>query len=386
MNSLRIQQGFNVEIVSAQLIEKLYNTALSVPEPQDGEADAAYISGNLQVVKASRKKCNYLTNRFPNLSINVTGVYYVDFEDPEVERVLMANKVASDGINITETDVTNLNLNKHYFQGNTTITSFNEYGLFTTANGRGSGDVGYKFKDCVNLSEIDMSEVTVMHGYDFYNIGITTINAPKLTYTNGSYYAYSWAGYNSKLTTVTSLGYIQNIPEACFKRCDKLTTVNIPNTCTEIGKSAFAQCSLLSSIDLSNITTIGQQAFEYCTNLNNIILPNIQTVGQLSFRRSDNQQNRVIDCGPNLTSWSGDQFGDDKKVTLILRGSSIPSMIQNFSNREYWDTTIYVPRDMIAVYKADTDGWGRIQGRDGREVFYALEDSIYANTNWYQQQ
>ena len=56
-----------------------------------------------------------------------------------------------------------------------------------------------------------------------------------------------------------------------------------------------------------------------------------------------------------------------------------------FYNNQWFNTTIYVPRDLINSYKADTDGWGRISGRNGREVFYALEDSIYANTNWYSQ-
>jgi hypothetical protein len=66
------------------------------------------------------------------------------------------------------------------FSDNTQITSFNEYGKFTAANGRGSGNVAYKFDGCVNLTQIDMSEITVMHGNDFCKTGITTIYAPKL--------------------------------------------------------------------------------------------------------------------------------------------------------------------------------------------------------------
>lgn len=183
------------------------------------------------------------------------------------------------------------------------------------------------------------------------------------------------------LPNITSLG------NAAFAN-STITSIDLTgSTITNIPQNCFANCSNLNSVTLSSsITSLESLSFDNCTALNNIILPNIQTVGQLSFRRRDNQQNRVIDCGSNLTSWSGDQFGNNAKVTLILRGSSIPNMVDNFYNSGYWDTTIYVPRDMIAVYKADTDGWGRIQGRDGREVFYALEDSIYANTNWYQQQ
>jgi hypothetical protein len=47
MTHLNIQQGSDTEIVSAQIIKKLYDTALTVSEPLEGETDAAYMSGNL---------------------------------------------------------------------------------------------------------------------------------------------------------------------------------------------------------------------------------------------------------------------------------------------------------------------------------------------------
>ena len=37
MTHLNIQQGSNVEIVTTQIIQKLYEAALSVPEPLEGE-------------------------------------------------------------------------------------------------------------------------------------------------------------------------------------------------------------------------------------------------------------------------------------------------------------------------------------------------------------
>lgn len=75
MTHLNIQQGQNIEVVSTNLIKKLYEAALSVPEPLEGEQDAAYMSGNLQVDKAYRNQVEYLTNRFNNLYINVTEGY-----------------------------------------------------------------------------------------------------------------------------------------------------------------------------------------------------------------------------------------------------------------------------------------------------------------------
>lgn len=77
MTHLNIQQGQNIEVVSTKLIQKLYEAALSVPEPLEGEQDAAYMSGNLQVDKSYRSQVEYLTNRFDDLHINVTAGYYM---------------------------------------------------------------------------------------------------------------------------------------------------------------------------------------------------------------------------------------------------------------------------------------------------------------------
>lgn len=84
MTHLNIQQGQNIEVVSTSIIKKLYEAALSVPEPLEGEQDAAYMSGNLQVDRTYRAQVQYLTTRFPDLHINVTDSYYIPFEDSNV--------------------------------------------------------------------------------------------------------------------------------------------------------------------------------------------------------------------------------------------------------------------------------------------------------------
>lgn len=533
MTHLNIQQGSNAEIVSAQLIEKLYNAALSVSEPQNGEVDAAYLSGHIQASNSYREQVEYLAGtigeggngtvtsikqnaegRFQDLTIDIVNSYYIKFEDPEIQRVL--SLYYGDGVGISEQEALTVSGNSNngfLFSGNQTITTFPEYPLFTNLNNTGSasfynstiesidlsearilprfersnlsidlnapnatGFVGNKcfdyatnlksivdlgrvteipaetfshtfncfgkvnlpftctsirskaFRECKTRESIDLQYVTYIESNAFddcsnlpyvenYNLvyvpdgcfdndNMQTFNFSNIqTIGNSSFYGKTTQQFNGMtlsipnltsigeyafkrtgITSISNLGSITTIPKGCFADCSNLVSVTLPSQVTTIGQEAFNSATKLSTINLNNITTLGTMSFYKCDALNNIILPNIQTVNQLSFGRDDNQQNRVIDCGPNLTSWSGDQFGNHKKVTIILRGSSMPSMFGNFYNNWYWDATIYVPRDMIAVYKADTDGWGRIQGRDGREVFYALEDSIYANPNWYQQQ
>ena len=47
MNTLRIQQGNNIEVVTTNIIKKLYDVALSIPTPLEGETYPVYLSGNL---------------------------------------------------------------------------------------------------------------------------------------------------------------------------------------------------------------------------------------------------------------------------------------------------------------------------------------------------
>jgi hypothetical protein len=88
-----------------------------------------------------------LTTRFPDLHINVTDSYYIPFEDSNVQSMLMANNISSDGIGITEADASTANLGT-MFKNNTTITSFNEFGLFNRANDNPSNSM---FEGCSSL-------------------------------------------------------------------------------------------------------------------------------------------------------------------------------------------------------------------------------------------
>ena len=63
------------------------------------------------------------------------------------------------------------------------------------------------------------------------------------------------------------------------------TTYNIPNTVTEIGKSAFYYCSKMTSITIpDSVTTIGAGAFEGCSSLTEITIPqSVTSIGYEAF-------------------------------------------------------------------------------------------------------
>ena len=67
---------------------------------------------------------------------------------------------------------------------------------------------------------------------------------------------------------------VVGIKESAFQECNKLTSIVLPNTVTEIGNSAFFYCTQLLSVTLSNsLEEIGYDAFYGCGNLTSMDLP-----------------------------------------------------------------------------------------------------------------
>ena len=63
MNHIKIEQNNNIEVVSKELVEELYNAA------QDCDA-SSNMAGNLQVKGADSQQVSFLTTKFPGLTIN----------------------------------------------------------------------------------------------------------------------------------------------------------------------------------------------------------------------------------------------------------------------------------------------------------------------------
>ena len=78
------------------------------------------------------------------------------------------------------------------------------------------------------------------------------------------------------------------IKEEVFNNCDFLTSVNLSNNTTYIGKKAFQNCLGLSTLTLgNNITYFGEYAFENCSKLTTINYPNsLTTVAKGLFKNT----------------------------------------------------------------------------------------------------
>lgn len=175
--------------------------------------------------------------------------------------------------------------------------------------------------------------------------------------------------------TVTSIGYHS------FDRCVALKSINIPNGVESLAGNAFTNCSALTSIELPNsVKSIGSNAFYQCTDLTSVILPNgirsiyyetfcgckslvsieipnsVTSIGMNAFANCRNLQS--VSIGSGITELGDDAFGG-------LYGCPITSLTIHATNPptggvncglNAGNCTLYVPEASVEVY-ANTLWW-----------------------------
>lgn len=170
--------------------------------------------------------------------------------------------------------------------------------------------------------------------------------------------------FPSTVETVVLGEYVKSIPSYIFKNCDKLTSINLPNSVASIGSHAFYGCSGLLSVKIGrgfksggfygcsnikevvfeaedcegcylsssletvvfgeNVKRIPGNMFYGCENLTTVTIPNsVTTIGNQAFRYCYGLQTVVI--GNSVNSIENGAFRDCKKLISIL----IPESVNN---------------------------------------------------------
>lgn len=215
------------------------------------------------------------------------------------------------------------------------------------------------FANCYNLRSISMPNCVRLNIGAFYHCSsLKSIDFPNCTYLEGdafagcigleevsgfsnvrSVYAAVFAGCVN--LRFVSIGW-QVIPWETFAGCEKLETVNLPNT-RFLSDQAFMNCYNLTSISIPNVSSLTGQVFRNCTALEFISLPELVETGHydsqdMTVYHGYNFQNCInlkSIYAPKYTNAAAGEFLDCHNLESIYMPalSSIPyQMFMNCSN------------------------------------------------------
>ena len=103
----------------------------------------------------------------------------------------------------------------------------------------------------------------------------------------------------TSLTTIDLPNGVTYIGKCAFGNCSGLTSVTIPNSLTSIGPSTFSGCSALTSVTIPNsVTSIGGYAFSGCSGLTSVTIPNsVTSIGSGVFADCSNLATITVEAG-----------------------------------------------------------------------------------------
>ena len=307
---------------------------------------------------------------------------YMQFEDAEVERILMSKGVSSDGIGITLEDAERVTSVADWFSGNTTITSFRELKYFGITSLSANA-----FRNCSNLTALDANwEKIVSIGNNAFQgtklsfdtlrlyctslgdnaldgVGIKTLIFEKLVNLpiGGSHYQ-NYGSYEA-LETLVFKHTITSIPTYAFQLYANLREIDLSFSMVQsIGNYAFENTSKLSNeLLFDNLSTLGASAFVNSGVTGISIKGPITTIPAYAFRKCVNVQ--YIDLPSSVESIGGSSFESCKKCErIICRATTPPTLGNAWVFAETNNCPIYVPDASLEAYKTATN-WNQYADR-----------------------
>ena len=205
----------------------------------------------------------------------------------------------------------------------------------------------------------------------FFPVGTVTVFASDfpMAYTDGSYQFILNADNTATITKYTGNEHRITIPAQVThgayiypvsKIGDQvfcnykyvLTSVQIPDTVTEIGSNAFYNCTSLKSVTIhdnkpSCVKKIGRQAFMFCSELTDIpILDSVTEIGSESFHHCEKLDTVTIPEG--VTSVADGMF----RYCYSLHTVTLPDSVTAIEERAFTGTAltqIHIPANVAQI-------------------------------------
>ncbi len=194
-----------------------------------------------------------------------------------------------------------------------------------------------------------------------------------------SYTDRPWHDNRENITSVNIGEGVTSIGKNAFRNCKYLSSVTIPNNVMSIGESAFQGCMELPSVTIpSSVISIGKSAFALCRNLGSVTIPSgVISIGEATFTGCDKLASVTI---PNsVTSIDKSAFSVCKSLTSVTIPSSVTSIGNDaFSNCSNLATVTFEPRSAEAITTNPTLTIGKYafdRTKNGAAVAYGTGDA-----------
>ncbi len=137
------------------------------------------------------------------------------------------------------------------------------------------------FCECYDLAEIKLPSVKRIGHGAFYDSGLTSLDLPESVTEIDT--AAFFGCYN--LTSINIPEGVSVIRHATFYECYELRSVNLPSSIKTIEDEAFLACKKLASVNIPNgVTRIGSNAFGGCAGMISLTIPeSVVSIGEWAF-------------------------------------------------------------------------------------------------------
>lgn len=205
----------------------------------------------------------------------------------------------------------------------------------------------------MEITASDLQGATNIRTGAFYYSPVTSVEIPNSVTEIGNY-AFQ---YCSQLASVTMGNGVTSIGASAFLGCSSLINIEMPNSVTTVGSHVFAGCSSLVSIKISNsIKGMTNYMFQNCSSLTSIEIPNsITSMGNSVFNACSSLTNVTIPSSVTSIGANALYIGSTSNKATITFLSTTPPSIQSNTFDITRLQNIIVPKGYGDIYKAATN-------------------------------
>ena len=167
------------------------------------------------------------------------------------------------------------------------------------------------------------------------------------------------AFHGCEFTSIDIPETVTNIGDLAFEWCWKMTEVNLPKSLKEIGERAFESCEKLKSITLpEGLTSIGANAFTRCTNITEIVIPkSVTSLGKTPFLQCHRLNSIKVEEGNTVYDSRNDCNAIIETATNRLiegcNGTVIPEDVTSIAAYSFFDcrslASLTIPKDVTLI-------------------------------------